>query len=281
MNHSELQQTFIDNYKLGVSYCKTLYEKGGVCIFVQESLRCVRIDLEKYCKDKDFEICAIKIHFNVKSACIIAIYRALTGNFVLFISKLDTILRKLYTVTTEYIICGDINIDYLVDSDRKSRLEALLKTYNLTSVVNFPTRTHKHSATDIDNIFIDISKMGNYSICRIINGLSDHNAKSITLHSFNQRPPPKKCMLMRKINEHTINDFLNKLSYKTWDTIFSADGVNKMFNSFLDSYLKIFYSSFPLKNQQTRLFYGSPPHVSTAQGTPDSDHDTPTVPPHI
>ena len=66
----------------------------------------------------------------MKSACIIAIYRALTGNFVLFISKLDTILRKLYTVTTEYIICGDINIDYLVDSDRKSRLEALLKTYN-------------------------------------------------------------------------------------------------------------------------------------------------------
>jgi len=49
----------------------------------------------------------------------------------------------LYTATSEYIVCGDINIDYLVDSDRKSRLEALLKSYNLTSVVNFPTRTQK------------------------------------------------------------------------------------------------------------------------------------------
>jgi exonuclease III len=134
MNHSELQQTYFDNYKLGVSYCRTLYEKGGVsCIFVQESLRCVRIDLEKYCKNKDFEVCVIKIHFNAKSACIIAMYRASSGNFDLFMSKLDTILRKLYTVTTEYIICGDINIDYLVNRDRKSRLEALLKTYNLTS----------------------------------------------------------------------------------------------------------------------------------------------------
>jgi len=168
-----------------------LYEKGGLCIFVQESLRYVRIDLEKYCKDKDFEVCAIKIQFNVKSACIIAIYRTLSGNFDLFISKLDTILRKLYTVTTEYIICGDIKVDYLVDSDRKSRLEALLRTYNLTSIVNFPTRTQKHSATAIDNIFIDISKMGNYSLCPIINGLSDHDAQSITLHSFNLRPPPK------------------------------------------------------------------------------------------
>jgi hypothetical protein len=73
------------------------------------------------------------------------------------------------------------------------------------------------------------------------------NAQSIILHSFNLRPPTKKYMLIRKINEHTINDFLIKLSYKTWDNIFSADDVNKMFNSFLDSYLKIFYSSFPLK----------------------------------
>jgi hypothetical protein len=48
-------------------------------------------------------------------------------------------------------------------------------------------------------------------------------------------------------NEYTINDFLLKLSYETWDTVFSTDNVNEMFNSFLDAYLKIFYSSFRLK----------------------------------
>jgi len=218
-----------------------------VFILVQESLRYVKIDLEKYCKDKDFEACAIKIHFNVKSAHIITIYIAPTDDFDLFISKLDTILGKLYTVTTEYIIYGDINIDYLLHSDRKNQLEALLKTYNLTSVINFPTRTHKYSATTIDTIFIDISKMGNYSVCPIITGLSDHDAQFITLHSFHQRPPPKKCMLIRKINEHTINDFLYKLSYETWDTVFSADDINKMFNSFLDSYMKIFLFQFSTK----------------------------------
>jgi len=64
-------------------------------------------------------------------------------------------------------------------------------------------------------------------------------------------------MLIRTINEHTINDFLNKLSYETWDTIFSTDDVNKMFNSFVDSYLKMFYFSFPLKrvhiNKKTKI----------------------------
>jgi hypothetical protein len=67
----------------------------------------------------------------------------------------------LYIFTTEYIICGDINIDYLVDCERKSRLEALLEPYNLASVVNLLSHAQKNSATAIDNTFIDISKMGN------------------------------------------------------------------------------------------------------------------------
>ena len=79
--------------------------------------------------------------------------------------------------------------------------------------------------------------MGNYSISPIINGLSDHDAQ---LQSYNSRPPSKKYRLIRNINDHTINDFLTKLSYETLDTIFSTDDVNIMFNSFLDTYLKMF-----------------------------------------
>ena len=191
IGHLELQKSLFENYELGSSYCRTMYEMGGVCIYVQESLNYVRLDLEKYCQDKNFAVCAIKIHLDTKSVCIIAIYRAPSGNFDLFLSKFD-VIRNLYTATLEYIVCGDINIDYLNDSDRKNWLDALLKTYNLKSVVNFPTRIQKNSATVSDNIFIDTSKMGNYSISPIINGLSDHDAQLIILHSYNSRPPSKK-----------------------------------------------------------------------------------------
>jgi len=71
-------------------------------------------------------------------------YRAPSGNFDLFLSKLNVVLRNLYTATLEYIVCGDINIDYLIDSDRKSRLDALLKSYKLTSVVNFQLDSKKN-----------------------------------------------------------------------------------------------------------------------------------------
>ena len=40
---------------------------GGVYIYVQERLNYVRLDLEKYCQDKNFEVCAIKIHLDTKS----------------------------------------------------------------------------------------------------------------------------------------------------------------------------------------------------------------------
>jgi exonuclease III len=88
-----------------------------------------------------------------------------------------TILRNLYTSKQEFIICGDININCLSDSERKSRLDALLRTYNLKGTVNFPNRVQGNSATAIDNIFIDITRLDNYSIRAIINGLSDHDAQ--------------------------------------------------------------------------------------------------------
>ena len=53
------------------------------------------------------------------NVCVMAIYRAPTGNFNLFLHRLDDILKTLYKVDTQLIICGDINIDYLTDNDKK------------------------------------------------------------------------------------------------------------------------------------------------------------------
>jgi exonuclease III len=113
MNLAELQLINIDSYKLGANHCRTRHEKGGVCIYVQKNLKYVKIDLDEYCKDKDFEACAIKLNTGSKRFCITTIYRDPTGNFDVFITKLDIILRKLYNSSQEHIICGDININYL------------------------------------------------------------------------------------------------------------------------------------------------------------------------
>jgi hypothetical protein len=106
------------------------------------------------------------------------------------------------TILQEFIICGDIDIYYLPDSEGKSRLSALMRTCNLIGTVNFPTRVQGNSATAIDNIFIDITRLDNYFIRPIINGLSDHDAQSITLNTVNMSVHAKQFKLIREINKY-------------------------------------------------------------------------------
>ena len=119
MHREELQQVFMNEYKLVANFCRTAYAKGGVCMCVHKCLETISIDIENYCKEKDFEACAIKLNLNSTHTCIIT-YRAPFGNFNFFINKLDTILSKLYSPALDFIICGDINIDYLKNTEEKT-----------------------------------------------------------------------------------------------------------------------------------------------------------------
>ena len=140
-----------------------------------------------------------------------------------------------------------MNIDYLTDNDRKSQLDSVLKTYNLTAIVTFPTRSQGISSTMIDNIFIDNSKISNYTISPFFNGLSDHDAQLLTIKDINLQSQGHYIYITRSINNHSINEFKNSLSYETWDCIFGLNNnpdVDTLFNSFLN-YLRIFHNHFP------------------------------------
>jgi hypothetical protein len=113
------------------------------------------------------------------------VYRAHTGNFNLFLNRLDDIIKTLYKVDLKLIICGDINKDYLTDNDRKRQLNALLLTYNLSATVHFPTRSQGYSSTAIDNIFIDTYKFINYTVPPLHNGLSYHDAQLLIINYVN------------------------------------------------------------------------------------------------
>jgi hypothetical protein len=89
--------------------------------------------------------------------CILVIYRSPRDDFINFLKRLDLILQKLYNNKYNIVICGDVNVNYLMDSNRRSQLDVVLHSYNLTGVVEFPTRFGLNSETAIDNVFTDIS----------------------------------------------------------------------------------------------------------------------------
>jgi hypothetical protein len=52
--------------------------------------------------------------------------------------------------------------------------------------------------------------------------------------------------LISKTDQTTVQDFKYKLSFETWGSVFGSNDINMMYNSFLNSFLRIFYSSFPV-----------------------------------
>ena len=181
----ELDQINVDGHRLGAAYCRQVVKRGGVCIFVQKHPEYTNIDLGKYCSNQDTEVCVLKLKSTFFNACIMTVYRAPTGNFNLFLNRLDDIIKTLYKVDLKLIICGDINIDYLTDNDKKRQLDAVLLTYNLSAIVHFPTRSQGYSSTAIDNIFIDTYKFINYTVSPLHNGLSDHDAQLLIINDVN------------------------------------------------------------------------------------------------
>ena len=138
---------------------------------MHDTLTCTNIDLSRYCNEFDLEACALKMRILNIVFCILCIYRPPTSNFLNLLCLLESILMQLYSNTTNLIICGDININYLKSSNYKTKLDYLLATYNMSTAVDLPTRIINYTSTDIDNIFIDKTKNGDYTIEPIINGL--------------------------------------------------------------------------------------------------------------
>jgi hypothetical protein len=91
----------------------------------------------------------------------------------------------------------------------------MVNSYNLVSVIHFPTRTIKNSRTTIDNIFLDKTKPANFATFPLLNGLSDHDAQilEIYLHNLNCKNLMKyKVTTIRKIDSNSIKEFKEKLS---------------------------------------------------------------------
>jgi hypothetical protein len=67
------------------------------------------------------------------------------------------------------MICGDINVNYMDNCLMKVKLDDILSSYNLSSIITFPRRIGPNTSTVIDNIITD------YEIFSVSNGLLDHD----------------------------------------------------------------------------------------------------------
>jgi exonuclease III len=90
-----------------------------VFIFVHKELEFFSISLDKYCKEKDTEVCAMILNVTPIQIFILAVYRSPSSNFTNFLKNLDSVLNTWCNNKTIFVICGDININYFENCKKR------------------------------------------------------------------------------------------------------------------------------------------------------------------
>ena len=77
----QLDDIILLNHKLGASFCREVYKNGRVYIYIHESLQFCIIDVLKFCKEKDLEVCFVKVYLPEGTIGIINLYKSPSENF--------------------------------------------------------------------------------------------------------------------------------------------------------------------------------------------------------
>ena len=77
-------------------------------------------------------------------------------------------------------------------------------------------------------------KISTYTVLPLLNGLSDHDAQMLTIKDLNSQVQDYYIYTARDINEYSINEFRTKISYETWDFVFSVSKITLMLTPYLN-----------------------------------------------
>jgi hypothetical protein len=80
---------------------------------------------------------------------------------------------------------------------------------------------------------------------------SDRDAQLLILENFAHTVSMHETIFTRNINKYTMEEFQSLLSWEQWDDVFGVND-NIMFNDFLNTYLRCYYSSFAKKKQVSK-----------------------------
>ena len=144
---------------------------------------------------------------------IICIYGPPSGNFDQFLALLDSTLKHLYMPRTEVLICGDINVHYVMHSHRKKQLSSSMTTYNPSHSVYFPPGIQ--NCTLIDNSYNDTNRLHVFSVISIVTVLSHGNGQYLILKNvFAMSKTRSSTRRTRLLCKDSISDFLELLKMK-------------------------------------------------------------------
>ena len=217
---------------------------GGVCIFIRNDLPWQRrMDLEN---DEKIEAIWIEIFLQKsRSILICVLYRPPETSSYFnrdFDLLFDDMLTTVNAESKEVILAGDINCNYLKDSESKGTKE-IIQSNGLKQMIKSPTRITKETRTLIDIIACThddrVMKASVYS-----NAISDRELTGIIRKVNCKRFVPRRIYTRnyRNYDKSSYKDDVKNISwgYKT------SQGINTEWNSFKNQLIQCVNKHAPL-----------------------------------
>lgn len=238
MTREELDILNITNYKLACYYARRLGRGGGVVILVRKgiSFKSVNIpSVNSLLIDKVFECCLTEIKTSKFSFLLGCMYRSPNNsNLDTFFENFEILLDILSKKFKKLVITGDFNIDVLNKNECYKKLINILNIYEMTYLVDFPTRVTEHSGTAIDNFFTNIESK-NLKVTGLVTQISDHDGQLMELLNADCDCTKAVRKKVRKFDQGNLEIFCRNLSSETWAEVFQSHEslkYDKFFNIF-------------------------------------------------
>lgn len=242
----------INKYSKLTDFYRTNRIGGGVAIFinVDSNIKVNPINkLKSMSVEEVFECCGVIVTSNKLKYILLNVYRPPDrNNYFQFIDLLDSTLSLLrnefYELGLPLVLCGDLNIDNLVETWDKEYFKDVMDSYNLNITFRNVTRTtYNNRPSQLDYFLTDLdSKM--YSVSVLPPILSDHNPIVFKIYTNVARKLERK-VEKRKINKSNLTLFERLLSLQLWPKDGPNIDVNSLFNDFYSTFIYIFDVCFP------------------------------------
>jgi hypothetical protein len=63
-------------------------------------------------------VCTIRLELSYTKTLVITVYRSPSGDFQLFLNRVEVIIKKFLQSDLKLMICGDVNVNYVIDTER-------------------------------------------------------------------------------------------------------------------------------------------------------------------
>lgn len=168
----------------------------------------------------------IKIGINGKSVIICVMYRPPSGSFSEFFSSFEDLVLRYHPSSSDIVIGGDVNVDFLrVDDFRVRRLSELFVQFNLAQIIDSATRITNRSATLIDIILTSSESEDLIHGVDTVGQLSDHSLVYVRLN-FDRKVLENRTLKSRSLRR-VDRDVLDQLfSVTPFDSLLYVEDVN-------------------------------------------------------